>query len=335
MTKMISRVVLKHPSKRWCHEIEKKIPLGNNRKAKQQTPIKKSTAFKRSSNKRMNCVDAYLRKIMKAQSNKHTTWMRVRSFLPNKWRLLQMMETSKPFVSTDGKSGVELRNYENQSKGGMTTQEEEKKVATTSTTLKPSIQKTIPTIDDGSNISIGEQLEKLCRIRTTEEERKARVKERFESIRIDKEMKERERLEEKRLQEEEKRRQEEELRKEKEALEAASNLVRPLTDDEKLIVKEAVYGGGSDAEILARADNDSVQRKSMRTLQRGCWLNDEVIHYFYLMLSRRDEQTCKGEGKRRSHFFKSFFLTKLFDEGATDQYKYANVKRWSKVSLFF
>ena len=69
----------------------------------------------------------------------------------------------------------------------------------------------------------------------------------------------------------------------------------------------------------------------MRTLRRRTWLNDEVIHYFYLMLSKRDEELCKKNGTKRSHFFKSFFLTKLFDEGGTNEYKYSNVKRWSKV----
>lgn len=47
------------------------------------------------------------------------------------------------------------------------------------------------------------------------------------------------------------------------------------------------------------------------------------------MLSRRDEKLCEKEkGRRRSHFFKSFFITKLLDEAGG--YRYQNVKRWSK-----
>ena len=81
----------------------------------------------------MNSIESYLRKTMKAQSNKHTTWTRVRSFFPNKITFQQMTKTSKPFFSSemegkDGKSGVELRNNENGSKGGMITQKQEKKV---------------------------------------------------------------------------------------------------------------------------------------------------------------------------------------------------------------
>mmetsp|Transcript_63781 Transcript_63781/g.94737 ORF Transcript_63781/g.94737 Transcript_63781/m.94737 type:complete len:213 (-) Transcript_63781:408-1046(-) len=52
------------------------------------------------------------------------------------------------------------------------------------------------------------------------------------------------------------------------------------------------------------------------------------------MLSKRDEQMCAADKTRkRCHFFKSFFITKLFDEGnaATQgKYNYNNVKRWSK-----
>ena len=97
-----------------------------------------------------------------------------------------------------------------------------------------------------------------------------------------------------------------------------------------------MYGEGPPGEILARVGTDSVQRQSMHRLQPGEWLNDEAIHYFYVMLSKRDEELCRLDPKRkRSHFFKSFFMTKLLNEGNADpskdgQYEYKNVKRWSK-----
>jgi len=63
-------------------------------------------------------------------------------------------------------------------------------------------------------------------------------------------------------------------------------------------------------------------------LRPGVWLNDEVIHaYFVLLQKRENNRTCRTN---RSHFFKSFFLTLLFDEGKTNSYKYNNVKSWSK-----
>jgi len=44
------------------------------------------------------------------------------------------------------------------------------------------------------------------------------------------------------------------------------------------------------------------------------------------MLSRRDEKLCEKEkGRRRNHFFKSFFITKLLDEAGG--YRYQNVKQ--------
>ena len=45
------------------------------------------------------------------------------------------------------------------------------------------------------------------------------------------------------------------------------------------------------------------------------------------MLANRD---ANNHANNRSHFFKSFFVTKLLDEGCSNQYRYANVKRWSK-----
>ena len=62
----------------------------------------------------------------------------------------------------------------------------------------------------------------------------------------------------------------------------------------------------------------------------------QVIHYFLIMLTKRDEQLCNEEpSRKRCHFFKSFFMTKVLNEGHSDsskngKYDYKNVKRWSK-----
>ena len=58
--------------------------------------------------------------------------------------------------------------------------------------------------------------------------------------------------------------------------------------------------------------------------------NDEIIHYFFIMLANRDAQRASANNGRRCHFFKSFFITKLLDEGVTNRYNYSNVKRWSR-----
>lgn len=128
----------------------------------------------------------------------------------------------------------------------------------------------------------------------------------------------------------------EKLRLEKEAKQRMAELMRPLTKHEREIVSEAIGGGGPDHEILASADADSVSRSSMNSLRPGGWLTDEVIHFFYVMLARRDEEMCKQNPQRkRSHFFKSFFITSLLNEGHANpskngMYEFSNVKRWSK-----
>ena len=163
--------------------------------------------------------------------------------------------------------------------------------------------------------SVTAKMDKLLRSRTEEAEREARAREIKEQERIETEIKEKE--------------EEENLKAE--ALKAASKLLRTLTEEEHALVREALYGPGPESEKLASTASDSVQRKSMRTLRLGQWLNDEVISYFYKMLANRDEALTEANpGRKRSHYFSSFFFTKLFDEGCTDEYSYKNVKRWSK-----
>jgi len=125
--------------------------------------------------------------------------------------------------------------------------------------------------------------------------------------------------------------------KENDAKQRMDALLCPLTPSEKSIVQEAFYGKGHPQQIIAKNLNsgDTIQRTSIRRLRPGKWLNDEVIHYFFVMLANRDASTTsqrmnENQTPRRSHFYKSFFLTKLLDEGGTNQYAYSNVKSWSK-----
>ena len=111
----------------------------------------------------------------------------------------------------------------------------------------------------------------------------------------------------------------EEREKEEEAKKMASDVLRNFTEEEEAIVEDAVFGGGPANEVLQQEGTDTVNRKSMHTLQPGTWLNDEVIAFFYQMLAKRDEELCRADpNKKRSHFFKSFFMTKLVrDQHAT------------------
>lgn len=140
----------------------------------------------------------------------------------------------------------------------------------------------------------------------------------------------------------------EEQERAKLARERAAELMRPLTDEEQQLITEAMETIGPESEVIAQVGPDSCQRGSLRTLLPGQWLNDEVIHYFLVMLSKRDEEMCQQDPTRkRCHLFKSFFITKLLNEGNANpaldgKYEYRNVKRWSKkvpgkvfLSLFF
>lgn len=104
--------------------------------------------------------------------------------------------------------------------------------------------------------------------------------------------------------------------REAEAQERASQLLRDLTPEEQELVREALHSVGPEDDVAAKSDTDFVTRKNMQTLQPGAWLSDEVIHFFLAMLAKRDEELCREDSDRkRSHFFKSFFMTKLTNEG--------------------
>jgi len=124
--------------------------------------------------------------------------------------------------------------------------------------------------------------------------------------------------------------------RDEEARQRASQLLRPLSEEESRIVQNAIYDNGPEDEVVAKDGTDSCQRGSMHRLRPGEWLNDEVIHYFMVMLSKRDAALSGMDpARKRCHFFKSFFMTKLLNEGHADpamdgQYEYRNVKRWSK-----
>jgi len=105
-----------------------------------------------------------------------------------------------------------------------------------------------------------------------------------------------------------------------------ATVLRSLSPEENSLVQTVLYGRPLGIKRLK--SGDSVWTKTMRTLCPGKWLSDEVIHYYFKLLAMRDEQLSANDPAwKRSHFFKSFFLTQLFDEGRTGKYTFANVKR--------
>eukprot|EP00904_Undaria_pinnatifida_P008191 jgi/Undpi1/4501/HiC_scaffold_17.g07855.m1 len=93
------------------------------------------------------------------------------------------------------------------------------------------------------------------------------------------------------------------------------------------------FDGGAGSEILVKAFNADLSRRDLRCLKPYTWLNDEVVNMYMELLAVRDKELCKKDPTRRmSHFFSSFFLTKLKGNG---NYNYGGVRRWTrKVKVF-
>ena len=126
------------------------------------------------------------------------------------------------------------------------------------------------------------------------------------------------------------------MEQEEEARKMISSIMRPFSAEERKMVQDVLNTIGPESEILYKDGTDTIQRGSIQTLRPGQWLNDEVVHYFLVMLAKRDEEMCRqNPSRKRSHFFKSFFFTTLLNEGHANPaingtYEYRNVKRWSK-----
>ena len=116
-----------------------------------------------------------------------------------------------------------------------------------------------------------------------------------------------------------------------------NNGLRPLKPEEVAEADRFIHANHPDTKRIIVNGADSVTQGSLKTLRNGTWLNDEIISYFCKnSLAKRDEARCaKHPGQKRSHFFNSYFIQKMFDtendnENLRDKYNYDNVKRWSK-----
>ena len=102
----------------------------------------------------------------------------------------------------------------------------------------------------------------------------------------------------------------------------------PLSQEEMGRVR-LVLNGPSTQEVLIEKYAIDMTRAKILCLRPCTWLNDEVINYYMNMLMERDQlRSDQSNGQvRSSHFFSSFFMVKLLQNG---KYTYPNVKRWSK-----
>jgi sentrin-specific protease 1 len=72
---------------------------------------------------------------------------------------------------------------------------------------------------------------------------------------------------------------------------------------------------------------------AVRTLAPGSWLNDEIMNFYFNLLSQRSERNMTSDSvpasrKLRCHFFATFFYAKLTNQGKG--YVYKEVQRWTK-----
>lgn len=102
---------------------------------------------------------------------------------------------------------------------------------------------------------------------------------------------------------------------------------QPLSQEEKNKVQK-VLSGPSNSQILIDKFNIDMSREKIVCLRPSTWLNDEAINFYMSMLQERDTNLSeKTPNRKTSHYFNSFFMTKL-SEGNT--YQYNNVRRWTK-----
>jgi sentrin-specific protease 1 len=102
--------------------------------------------------------------------------------------------------------------------------------------------------------------------------------------------------------------------------------LKPLSDEQRELLNNKIFNRGSANEILISKFNVDMTREKALCLKYGTWLNDEVINFYMKLLQERDDRRCQADCSRKaSHFFLSFFITKLLD-GSTG-YNYDAVRR--------
>ncbi|GLD99130.1 hypothetical protein PINS_up007847 [Pythium insidiosum] len=111
----------------------------------------------------------------------------------------------------------------------------------------------------------------------------------------------------------------------------AATRKRELPPEQLQIVQTALHDGPANQVLIQKYQVD-LTRRHLQCLLPLQWLNDEVINFWFQMLADRDAALVKrGDLAKGSHFFNSFFYTKVSEGG----YNFINVRRWTrKVDLF-
>lgn len=109
-----------------------------------------------------------------------------------------------------------------------------------------------------------------------------------------------------------------------------------LTEEERQLADECLYGAGRPDEVLASRFSVELTRGQMQCLLPRTWLNDEVINFYFKLLQERCNKATQGP---KCWFTNSFFWNKLSGGPAkqNDEYNYKEVRRWTikaKVDIF-
>jgi Ulp1 family protease len=112
--------------------------------------------------------------------------------------------------------------------------------------------------------------------------------------------------------------------------------IAPLTPQQRAKAEDILQRDPTD-ELLTDQYGITMTRKKLSCLRARTWLNDEVINFFMSMLKDRDEALCRlnPTGRKSSHYFNSFFMSKLLDTENKKVYSYDAVNKWTKTLDIF
>lgn len=107
----------------------------------------------------------------------------------------------------------------------------------------------------------------------------------------------------------------------------------PLSTEEVAKVNDILIK--SSKTLLTVKFNITMTEEKLSCLKPFTWLNDEVINFYMCLLQERDDKLVDLSygGKKSSHYFNSFFMTKLITK--TEEYSYKTVSTWTKnINIF-
>merc|ERR1719204_2112085 len=107
---------------------------------------------------------------------------------------------------------------------------------------------------------------------------------------------------------------------------------RPLTVEELDLIDETF--AKHDRAVVAQKYNQDIKVSDIKCLKPGIWLNDEVMNFYMGLLQdrcnmNRESADFPQDNKINALFMNTCFFHKLHNDG---NYKYKNVKRWTKTS---